>query len=427
MLITTIRRLTSMGVLLCILTAAWPSRADVCFLPTGECEQGNNAKKTAAKTCADYMRDGGYYTSEQENMNCTPAYIQGCNLFNCVAKTCEEQGFKIEAAGNGTSSPEGYSGSAWNCESCKQGGKTKWRCLPRPCENGYKTPGECSGAETWVAATNATHKSGAENCGLCANIAELSCPNGTTETIPSGCVSCEQVYAIAGGTKYCYKCHDMLGYIREGEYSSRYNNSCYETRTKQAADGTTCYRPVEVSCGLDRYKKEEIINGKYFCSCTNNLYEFSADETSLQYTAAGGGDVINILSQRIGEEVEEWPYEMVSSRGFCQVSEALNKVIVRCDENPSDEVKSHTIKLEQTEEDGRKNYITINVTVEADECEIGSLESACISRGCGYEENGHKSFAGQQCYDCNECRSGVRAAFKSMIKDGFDSFKSLFE
>lgn len=427
MSMTTIRRLTSMGILLCIMTATWPSRANICFLPTGECEQGANAKKTVAKTCADYEQDGVYFAFKKENMNCTPANIPGCTLYSCVPQTCEERGFKIESANNGTSLPEGYSSSDWNCESCKQGDKNKWKCLPRPCESGYKTPRECVDTETWVAATGATHKSGADSCGLCKTVAEMSCSEGTTEVIPSGCVVCEYAYTIADGAKKCYNCHNMLGYVRESEYSSRYNNSCYETRSKQAADGSTCYKPVEVSCGLDKYKKEETINGRYTCSCANNVYEFSADETTLQYSAAGGGDVINILSRRIGQEVEEWPYEMVSSSGVCQVSEALNNVIVRCDSNPSGDTKSHTIKLEQTEEDGRKNYITINITVDADECETGSLESTCMDRGCGYEENGHKSLAGQQCYDCNECRSGVRATIGRAIVNGFNSFKSLFE
>ena len=424
---TIIRRCVLMGILLGIMTVAWPSRADICFLPTRECEQGAKNKRAVVKTCEEYRREGNYFTFVQENMNCNLVNIPGCTLYDCSQLTCSERGFGINGSDNNTSAwPEGYSNSDWECESCKQGNKTQWKCLPRPCDGNYKTSSQCGETETWVAAEGSTHKSGNASCGLCKTVDEMSCPAGTTEN-PSGCVDCGQVLSIAGGLKKCYACQDMAGYVKESEYSSRYNNSCYEKMSRRAFDGTVCYKPREVSCGFDKYKKEETINGRYTCRCEENEYEFSADEYDLQYSAVGGNDVINIRSKRTGSEIAEWPYEMVSSSGFCNVSEALNKVIVKCAENLSEDAKTHTIKLEQTEEDGEKNYITINITVAADECEIGDLEQVCKNRGCAYETNGTKSFAGQECYDCGECRSGVRATIGRSIVNGINSIRGIFE
>lgn len=425
---TIIKKIISAGVLLCLITAAWPSRADICFLPTGECEQGAKDRKSKPKTCQEYMTEGGYYTSMQENMNCSLMNIPGCMLFNCVDKTCEERGFKLEAGGNNASAwPEGYSDSDWVCDSCKQGGTTKWKCSPRPCDGGYKTPAECTDTETWIAADGFVHKSGHESCGMCKNSDEISCPEGTTEGMLSGCYMCDRVLTIGDGLKECYKCRDMVGYVQESDYSYRYDNACYDKRSRQASDGTICYRPIEVPCGTDKYKQEEEIDGRYSCSCVNNKYVFSADNELLQYTAAGGSDTINIVSQRIGEGIEEWDYQLTSSSGFCSVSEATNKLMVDCSRNPSEESRQHTIKLEQTEEDGNKNYLTINIVIAADECELGDFEHVCKARGCDYEANGTKSYAGQTCYNCGECRSGVRAAVRSAITDSFNFIINMFD
>ena len=419
-----IKRCTFVGALLCAITAALPSWADICFLPTRECENSAIGKSAKVKSCQEYVDNVVYFNSEPENMNCTSAGISGCSILECHAKTCADQGYRLGATDSASSLPAGYSNDEWRCDYCKQGDKYYWKCLARPCDAPYKTASECTSSEVWQNSGSAsTHRSGHEACGTCV---EARCNSDQMDTIPSGCEICvlEETF---GGYKSCYKCKPMTGYVSESEYFANYDSSCYDNRTKQAADGTICYKPLEKSCPDFTYREEELVNGKKICKCNSYGYVLTADKTKLQFSAAGGESIITVTSQRVGLEREDWDFSVSSMAGICSVTRSGDFLTVKCGKNTKTDGLEYALVLTQTGENGADvNSLTIDIVIDADSCASGQLSAVCTDSGCEAQANGTLSDAGQTCYDCVQCRSGVRAAVKNMVVKGFNAVKNLF-
>lgn len=395
-----IRRCAYMCVLSCIISA--PSWADICFLPTGACEAGSE-KTAIQKTCDQYISEG-YYENEQPEMNCSLANIPGCTLYECTAKSCESRAYRYGPTDRENIWPMGYSKETWECESCKQGSKYFWKCSPKPCEGNYKTPDECDKeTETFIEPETPTHKSGGESCGLCVLNSEIQCPEGTTDTIPSGCKECDIVSGSNVIGKKCYKCRDIVGYEQEANFLANHDSSCYDYKTRNAADGGLCYKGIKRTCaeGSDQYMDEQIINGKTVCKCENYVYTLAANPTTLRYTAAGGAKDLAITSHRTGNEVEPWDYDISLASCPCSATKSGDKATISCMLNKNEQDQSCAMTIIQVHEDTSVDTITVGIIIEGDSCATGQLSTTCADSKCIAQPNGTTSVAGQTCYNCN--------------------------
>ena len=435
---------------LCMMTAA-PSWADICFLPTGACEQGSQAKVAESKSCQDYIDEGTYYGEEQEDMNCSLANVPGCTLYECTAKSCEERGFKIPGTSSEDDYPVTFSKEAFTCTPCKQGGKYFWKCEPKPCVDPYFTQddaeNQCGDGEIWAPADGAG-MSGRAECGHC--VIE-QCPEGTIseDELPTeGCCTCSSVLRLETG-RYCYKCEQSKEYVTAAAVSEM-ESGCFTFTSKPFSTGETCYLPAPMECPPNQYvAREERGEGKVQCTCENYEYEFTAggedvinegpltddghnthDSKILHYTAAGGVKKINVVSTQTGEETIVWPYDAPTSSGECTVEKsgdgALLKVI--CQSNLTTEEKGSSFTITQIEADNISTHtIDIKIIIDPDTCENPnegdaacgnkagwasykngprptcyktSLEAVCSANGYVPFDSGHKSIAGQACYYC---------------------------
>ena len=400
--------------LACILSCTFavsPSLADICFLPTGTCEQGAVAKTATHKTCDDYIKEGIYFATKQENMSCSLANIPGCELYECTVKSCEARGFKLGPTKNKNTLPMGYPDDAWKCESCKQGANFFWKCTPKPCEQGLKTIKECSETESFVESSTPTHKSGADLCGTCVPNSEMQCPDGSETSITPGCYECTHVGDTGYGGNHCYKCKSMgPDYSPEAEFLAVHDSSCYDFKTKRAADGGLCYKGVKMTCNedSDQYLNEEVVNGKTLCKCRDYKYTFKVEPSLLSFDAAGGTKEFNVTSLRIGTEPEPWDYDVSTPSCPCTIDKSVDKVAVTCLPNPSENNVGCALTLIQTRGDTSIETITVGIRVNPDSCEVGQLSTICADSKCIAQPNGKTSVAGQTCYDCNnnECSPG---------------------
>ncbi len=407
----TIKRCAYVCMLSCIIHVS-PSWADICFLPTGACEQGSAAKISAKRTCEDYVREGIYYSQKQENMSCSLANIPGCsNLYECTVKSCEASGFKLGPTNKKTILPLGYSSAAWKCESCDQGSKFFWKCTPEPCAPGYVTSKECSDTETFVDPETPTHKSGVEMCGTCVPNAEIQCPEGTESSITPGCYECSHAGNTGYGGSQCYRCKSMgSDYYPEAEFLAVHDSSCYDFKTKRAADGGLCYKGVKITCNeeSDQYLSEEEVNGKTLCKCRDYKYTFEVEPQLVSFDAAGGSKEFKVTSLRIGTESEPWDYDISLPACPCSAAKAADKVTITCPPNMSESNVGCAMTLVQTRKDASIDTKTVGIRVYPDSCEVGQLSTACADSKCVAQPNGKTSIAGQTCYNCNnnDCGAG---------------------
>ncbi len=391
-------------------TLSW---AVMCFLPTGECESGAQTRSEESKSCADYVTpDGPYYledhTDASTNTTCELVNRGGCSLYFCTVSTCQQQGFLITDREKKAFYPE----AAYDCKSCKQGNSYWWNCPPKPCSGTYVTEASCDAETETFKAVEGAGRSGHSSCGECIKNTDLSCPDGTTDYIPTGCYACDPLTSTGPSGKICYKCHRLGNdYMTEAEYNVKYeNNFCVDRTEKATADGGLCYKAVDHPCPIDiQYKKFEIIEGKEICKCYDYEYEFSANPTSLRFTAAGGDKVINVVSKRIGNEEEPWEYSAPTKVGNCTITKFDDHLAVNCPTNPTTTVASETLTIAQSKGGGiDTRTIVINVVVDADKCMVGQLEKSCSDTTKAPIDNGTTSDAGQTCYNCvnNTCDPG---------------------
>jgi len=437
---------------LCMIAAA-PSWADICFLPTGTCEQGAQAKVAETKSCDDYIDQGIYFASEQPDMTCSLADIPGCTLFECTAKSCEARGFKLGPTYSEKTYPQTYSETAFHCTPCQQGGQYMWKCEPLPCLEGYYVKDDpnhpCAEGEIWSPVAEGG-MSGRENCGICVID---QCPQGegivSEDDLPtSDCWTCSHIQNLESG-KSCYRCTKMDGEYVTAAAKEDMDESCYTFSSKPSSTGETCYLPKPLECPINQYVNHDLRGEKTYCSCQDYVYEFAAggddviDDGSktedghnsheskiLHYTAAGGVKKVNIKSTQTGEETIVWPYSAPSASGECSIDKSGDGALLKvtCPKNLTTTEKGSTFTITQTEADEASVHtIDIKIIIDPDTCdnpndvvaacsnELGRapyekgprpacykthLDAACNLDGYVPLDSGHKSVAGQACYYC---------------------------
>ncbi len=406
----TIKRCAYMCILSCMIHVA-PSWADICFLPTGDCERGATAKADEQKSCDEYVAMGRYYKTEQEGMSCSVVNISGCSLYECTGMSCENKGFKLGPTDSKTHLPLGYSSNAWICESCLEGADYFWKCLPKPCAGNYKTRSECAENETLIEPETPVNRSGIEICGVCVSNSELTCPEGSSSVIPTGCYECANVGDTGYGGNPCYKCKTMGSYQPESEFLATHDTSCYDFTTKSAADGELCYKGTKRTCGekSDQYLSEEVVNGKTMCKCRDYTYEFTVNPSLLQFDASGGTKSVAVTSKHIGNEAEPWEYNVSLTACSCSASKSQSgdKVTVTCPPNKSENEAGCTMTLIQTHVDTTVDTKTVGIRIYKDSCESGQLSTVCADGNSVAQPNGKTSVSGQICYKCNNNNCGA--------------------
>lgn len=377
--------------------AALPSWADICFLPTGACEQSAAGRRAKPKTCSEYLQEGSYYAGKQEGMDCVPANISGCSLYVCTGLSCASRGYTIPDSQKNTY----YADSgAWRCDSCRQDMSTYWKCTAAPCGSPYVTADKCSSQQTLVV-SDATHRSGNNACGICKDNSSLSCKAPLTSAIPAGCVLCDREEHTGEGGIDCYRCREMVGaYYTEAVYNAKYDDSCYTRKEKQAANGTFCYKAIERTCPNHQYKRIETVNGKDLCKCREYEYALEIVPSKIKFSAAGGEQTVAVVSERRGNEVEPWEFNIHSTSGNCSVKKSGNSLNISCPPNTKEEATDSSFTLAQTQEDGETNKQVFEISVSGDKCSVGLLR--CSGSDYTAVKNGKFSDAGQVCYDCNK-------------------------
>lgn len=398
------------GLILCAFyctVSVSPSFADICFLPTGECEQAVLTKRpnTDLVGCETYINTGRYYRGIQMGMVCIDANIPQCpDMYECTVTGCEENGYKLKGTTNKNSWPAGYDRNSWACESCLHLGKYFWKCTPSTCQQPYVTRNACTETQTFRVVDNAGY-SGKEKCGECIENSALGCGNGLVSQIPFGCYTCEKVKTTGNGGIACYKCREMSGgYVTETVYNSRYDSSCYDHKSKRAADGGLCYKHIEKECPQDQYRAVETFKGKDICKCRDYEYAFELGSSSMVISASGGTVNIPIISTRTGNETVYHDYSTPSNVGDCSISKSGTGVLtVSCPANYSQSSdKVYSFKITQTKLDEvTVNELTVSVTVEKDSCPVSTqFGQSCDS---GYEaEKAGTSATGADCYKCSK-------------------------
>ncbi len=447
----------SLCTFLCVMAAA-PSWADICFLPTGTCEQGAQAKVAEARTCDEYIEAGIYFASKQPDMICSPADVPGCTLYECSAKTCEARGFKLGPTYSDQTYPHTYSDKAFRCLPCQQGDQYLWKCEPLPC--GLKDDGtsyyvendpehQCADGEIWRAVASAG-MSGRQACGEC--IID-QCPQETgvvseDELPTSDCWICNHIMNLESG-KSCYRCAKMDSEYVTAAAKEEMDESCYTFDSKQSSTGETCYLPKPLECPTNQYVNHELRGEKTYCSCQDYVYEFTAtgedvindgsktddghnshESKILHYTAAGGVKKVNVKSTQTGEETIVWPYDAPTSSGECSIDKSGDGALLKvtCPANLTTDEKGSKFTITQIEADNASVHtIDIRIIIDPDTCdnpndvvaacsnELGRapyekgprpacykthLDAVCNLDGYVPLDSGHKSVAGQACYYC---------------------------
>lgn len=392
-----------------------PARADICFLPTGICEQGALAKNAATKTCQDYINEGIYFDHEIPDMVCSLANVPGCSLYECTGKPCEARGYKLGPTNSTAEWPVGYTAPDWSCKWCKEGSKYKWLCTPREggCPNGYtQNEANCPTGQQWEAVP-AYGKCGNEACGECHT---KVCPEGSTLGVEGGCKTCQEVENLGDG-RICYKCHNMpQSYVTETQKNAEFDNSCYTFTTRVAADSSVCYKPEELECGVDQYKTEATISGKKMCKCYDYRYEFklkNASDSNIVLTANGQSKLVGIVSQRCGDGCENWPYveKIISGDNQLGIGQINNGTNLKID-GPINKSQTtdlnYKIKLTQTwGDEATIKELYINVRVEHDTCPENAPQFTEACQAGWKSKNDAMSVTGEKCFKCyNDTCSG---------------------
>ncbi len=445
---------------LCMMTAT-PSRAEICFLPTGDCEQGAMTRQSEETSCQEYVDSGDYFWEDQsdENKSCSQVNVAGCSLWYCTVSTCQQRGYMI----TDKEKKAYYSDDLYNCESCTQGNSLWWKCNPRPCSEEDETgtlvkekDANCPDGQKWVKAPESRL-----GCGKCE---KLACPENTVEDVndfDASCYTCHE-YTTVGDT-ICYICNKMDGYIPTAEAEEMSATGCYtyEETERDSDNGEKCYKPKPLICPTDQYVLREEYGEGARCECRNYEYEFDAKgnevenigevvvgehgntraEKLLHYTAAGGTKVVNVISKRIGIETEDWEYEAPTSAGNCDIVKSANgaTLTVSCPLNLTEEEITHAFTITQRQADTvTKHIIDFTIIIDPDTCvnpndvEAGCSRAGFASYGKGPRpqcypitlhpqcekdgfvpvDSGHKSIAGQACYYCIDDNCPTAGYFK---------------
>ncbi len=409
--------------MLCSITVVIPAKADICFLPTGICEQGSVTRKTIVKECSDYIDNINYFledhTDETNNIHCDETNLNGCSLYYCTRGTCEILGFKLTDREKKAYYPD----DTYDCKSCTQGNSLWWSCEPKACASGKtQAASNCQEGESWVAVAS-YGKSGNQSCGDCVL---NTCGEGLYLTPPIGCYTCSPEKKL-DSSRTCYKCYSMkIEYMTQAEKEAKYeDDGCFTFETTPAADGTVCYRAEEVMCGSDQYKSRDLISGKYMCKCHNYTYRFSVSQTEVVLPANGVSKTINVDSWQDGNTSLFWEYYAPTSKAQLQI-EKLNggkQLKLTGPVNKSHDTDlTYSFNIVQTQADeATKRSITINVRVEHDTCPANApqFSDQCATAGWKSKNEG-TSVTGEKCYKCydDNCKEGFTRG--AVPNDGYN-------
>jgi hypothetical protein len=216
--------------LFCLLLATAAS-ADVCFLPTGQCEAASANLST------------------------------GCSGFNLT-------GAKDE--------------TGWNCTQCGE----KWKCEKKSCKDDYKTDVRCSGTETKVC--DETRKAGDESCCKCEDSVTKCQHEGyvykttnTNENCTGKCpynsdyyesCECNAKYDKSSNTNACYTYNtcelgDLAGTKKYEQASDAHKCKAYIDNSAYVTDNSEQVKSDDYDCTLVCTETCDNSNRKYYqCS-----------------------------------------------------------------------------------------------------------------------------------------------------------------
>ncbi len=231
--------------LFCLLLAT-AANADVCFLPTGQCEAASADLST------------------------------GCSGFNLT-------GAKDE--------------TGWNCTQCGE----KWKCEKKSCKDDYKTDVRCSGTETKVC--DETRKAGDESCCKCEDSVTKCQHEGyvykttnTNENCTGKCpynsdyyesCECNAKYDKASDANACYAYNtcelgDLAGTKKYEQTNDVHKCKDYMDNAEYVTDNSEQVKSDDYDCTLVCTETCDNSNRKYYqCSPKNN------DCTGCDYCIAG--------------------------------------------------------------------------------------------------------------------------------------------
>ncbi len=235
--------------LFCLLLAT-AANADVCFLPTGQCEAASADLST------------------------------GCSGFNLT-------GAKDE--------------TGWNCTQCGE----KWKCEKKSCKDDYKTDVRCSGTETKVC--DETRKAGDESCCKCEDSVTKCQHEGyvykktsTNENCKNKCpyngdyyesCECNAKYDKSSNTNACYTYNtcelgDLAGTKKYEQASDVHKCKDYMDNAEYVTDNSEQVKSDDYDCTLVCTETCDNSNRKYYqCSpkkdddpCENGPYSWRDTE-----------------------------------------------------------------------------------------------------------------------------------------------------
>ena len=233
--------------LFCLLLAT-AANADVCFLPTGQCEAAS------------------------ANLSA------GCSGFNLTSAKDE---------------------TGWNCTQCGE----KWKCEKKSCKDDYKTDVRCSGTETKVC--DETRKAGDESCCRCEDSVTKCQHEGyvykktsTNENCTGECpynsdyyesCECNAKYDKSSNTNACYTYNtcelgDLAGTKKYEQASDAHKCKAYIDNSAYVTDNSEQVKSDDYDCTLVCTETCDNSNRKYYqCSPKKNckggegMYETEAD------------------------------------------------------------------------------------------------------------------------------------------------------
>ena len=379
-------------------------RAEVCFLPDADdCQRVFSVDLRACKKWSETTRNimcgskKGYYKQAQADYNCGYAEEMGdicCpGWIYCTERNCKQEGYTLKAKPK----PEN---AYLECEKCKQGNDTYYKCPEKPCNydsntastlkekcgvNGpycLKKYADCPKGQVWVADDG--HLAGKETCGKCSDAMPDTRCAGTKhweDELPGGCVTCTQAGEVNGRGYYC--CTKMHDYPISERQRNLSDGICHQYEGPIVATGSealNCYKQVEKDCGNDN---QYLTSSSEGCYCRDYKYEFDAEPTLLKFNAAGKapktGDTVTVTSTRAhmdGSNLERNKYEILSNdvtaKTGCQlVDDTIGSIKVVCRKNASTEesracfVVRHVHTVTKTHPELSKE---ICIEVEGDKC-----------------------------------------------------------
>lgn len=448
-----------LGIITCTFDIS-PSYAEICFLPTGKCEETVSTKINDCKKWSEAEKNSicsaksGYYTESQkasmENsgfscVSVVTALGDVCcsGWYYCTSENCLEKGYK---------STEEKDSRFYVCDKCEQGGATFYHCVAKPCnyddnhsanltdpcEDGnenilcLKNYANCGKDYQWVA--DSVRKAGSLQCGRCLK-AELPEPKPGEckdnkyvweDELPSGCVACSLAGRISERAYYC--CNDLEEYTVKESDRNLSDTSChgYEGPVQATgADRINCYKEVEKNCGNPNQYLDMSTDG---CYCRDYEYKLDAAPETLMFNADGGDRNLTVDSTRsTSTTVESYPYTTeedhvqsceiilnghLNSAG--EVDDGNKKVTVRCEPNVSYKEITARFNVKQTPAAVTTLHpvlyktITVNIKADTCECEGCQLSTTCAQEGYMPVEKG-KSVSGLlPCYVCvnDNCPEG---------------------